>query len=313
MNWRGLGEDWSLKLFSLGTAILLFLFVSVENDTPLDVDFRIEYRTADDMMLVSDSPTVVHATLQGPWAKFRSFDISDLEPVLLDFSQQGPGSTRHAITTSSIRPPGGMRVVAVLPAEVEVTLDRRVERQVDVRADIADAPAFGYEVGEVQINPKKVRVVGPAAKMQALEYIATRSLEVDGREDNLTLEVDLRPPSPPMRLIDKHVQAFVVIREEVAQRIFSNVPVLLQGAPKGSSVAPISVNITAKGPRRLLDKAEKIGLAALVDVTQEAEAGDVHVEKPIVLRPELAERIQLVAPVPRVGVNLAASRKVRRR
>jgi YbbR domain-containing protein len=313
MKTGGMGEDWSLKAFSLGTAILLFLFVSFENDTPVDVDFRIDYRVADDIILSADAPTVVHTTLQGPWAKFSSFDILDLEPVIIDLSQAGPGNTRHVITTSNVRPPGGMRVVAVLPGEIDVTLDRRVERQVDVHLDIADAPAFGYEVAEVQLTPKKVRVSGPAAKMQALEYITTRSLEVMGREENLTVDVDLRPPSPPLRLIDKRVQAFVVIHEEFVQRTFLGVPVLIEGAPPGSIATPDTVTVTLKGPRRALDKIEKDVLVAVVDSAAEADADASHADKAIKLRPELPERTQMVTPVPRVEVSLPSPRKVRRR
>jgi YbbR domain-containing protein len=313
MNLRSLSEDWSLKLFSLGTAVLLFLFVSVENDTPVDVDFRIEYRTADDIMIVSDCPTVVNATLQGPWAKLRSFDMADLEPVVVDFTQSGPGRSRHAITTGSIRPPGGMRVVAVLPAEVEVSLDRRVERLVDVHADVAGSPAFGYEIGEVQLSPKKVRVVGPATKMPGLEYISTRALQVDGHEDSLSQDVDLRPPPPPMRLLDKRVQAFVVIHEEMAQRSFSGVPVVLKGAPRGTTVEPEAVTVVVQGPRRVLDGLDTDNLLAELDVYQDAANGAGRVDKTVSLRPELAERVQTVAPAPKVSVNVAGPRKMRRR
>jgi YbbR domain-containing protein len=313
MSFKFLTEDWTLKLFSLGVAVLLFLFVTVESATPVDVDFRVEYRTADDIMLTNDAPTTLHTTLQGPWAAFRSFDIGDLEPVIVDLAQAGPGTLRHAIDTSNINPPGGMRVVSVRPGEIEVTLDRRVERQVPVHPDIPEAPAFGYEILDVRIVPPRVRVVGPVSKMQTIDFITTRTIDITGREDDLSLEVDLRPPPPPLRLVDKRVLVFVEIGEEFVQRNFQNVPVKVDNAPKGSHVNPGAVVLTIKGPRRIVDKMDKDSLEAFVDVGAEANDGLTTVEKPIGLRPELPERTQIVAPVPKVEVQIVPSKKTKRR
>ena len=123
-------ENLGLKLFSLLVAVLLFLFVSVESTTPIDVDFRVVYQLPDDIIIVSDAPTVVHTTLRGPWASFRSYDITDLKPVVIDLTDAGPGTVRRTIDTSEVIPPGGMTVVAVRPAEIVLTLDRTIERQV---------------------------------------------------------------------------------------------------------------------------------------------------------------------------------------
>ena len=308
-----LTQDWTLKLFSLGVAILLFLFVTVESATPIDVDFRVEYRTADDIMLTNDAPTTLHTTLQGPWASFRNFDISELEPVIIDLTQAGPGTLRHVIDTDDINPPGGMRVVAIRPSEMEVTLDRRVERLVPVHPDIPERPAFGYEILDVRLVPPRVRVVGPVTRMQSIDFITTRPIDVSGREDDLSLEVDLRPPPPPLRLVDKRVLVFVEIGEEFVQRTFQNVPVRVEGGPRGIRPSVNSVTVTLKGPRRIVDKMDKDHLEAFVNIEAEVSAGETKVEKNIQLRPDLPERTQVVAPIPKIEVQLPPARKPRRR
>lgn len=310
---RTLTQDILLKLFSLGVALLLFSFVTVENATPVDVDFPIEYRLGDDIMVTSDPPPVLHATLQGPWAAFRSFEVNELEPVVVDLSQAGPGTARWAMTTASVHPPGGMRAVSVRPSDVEVSLDRRVERQVAVHADIPQVPAFGYEVLDVRIAPARVRVVGPAGKMQALDYVATRAIDITGRESELSIEVDLRPPPPPLRLLDKRVTVFVEIAEELSQRTVPDVPVVLLGAPAGSTFSPSRVHLNFKGPRRLLDAIDAGTLQATVEVAHEAAAGLSRVDKVVGLNQDLPERTQLLAPLPRVAVQLTSAKKPKRR
>ncbi len=306
-------EDWTLKVFSLGVAIMLFLLVTVENATPVDVDFRIEYRTADDMMLTNDAPTVLHTTLQGPSARFRSFDMADLEPVVLDFSRGEPGTQRHSVDLSSINPPGGMKVVAIRPSEVEVTLDRRVERPVPVRPDVPEAPAFGFEILDVRIVPARARVMGPASQTQSIDFITTRTIDVMGREQDLNLEVDLRPPPPPLRLIDRRVSVFVEIGEEFVQRVFHNIPVRVEGAPKNARVTPAIVSVTLKGPRRTVDKMDKSKMAALVDVSAEIVDGETDIDKPIQVYPNLPERTQIVAPVAKISVQVPHPRRSKRR
>lgn len=301
---RALTENLLMKLFSLLMALLLFAFVSVENSTPVDVDFRLEFRLADDMMVVNDAPLVAHTTLRGPWAAFRSFESMAVEPVVLDLMAAGPGTVRHFIDMSAVHPPAGMRVVSVRPAELEIVLDRRVVREVPVHADIAQEPAFGFEMLEVRLVPSRVRVMGPASKMQGLEYVSTRAIDIDEREDDLNLEVDVRPPPPPMRLLDKRVTAFVEISEEFSQRTFADVNVEVVGGPPGAIASPSSIHITLKGPRKVLERLASEAVSASIDVSAEAAAGDGSVEKAVSLRQILPERTQLVGALPRVRVAL---------
>lgn len=106
-------DNFLLKIFSLVVAAVIFLFVSVESATPVDVDFPIEYRLDADMVLVGEPLPVLHATMQGPWANFRSFSPGDLKPVIIDLSKQPPGTVRQMIATNELEPPGGMKIVSI--------------------------------------------------------------------------------------------------------------------------------------------------------------------------------------------------------
>ncbi len=300
-----------LKLFSLAVAALLFLFVSVESATPVEVDFRIEYRTGDDMTLTGDAPTYIHATLQGPWANIRSFESSDLDPVVVDLTDAEPGGLKRRVEVADIKPPGGMRVISVSPAEIEVTLDRRVERPIEVEAVVPDAPAFGYQATVRRIEPPKVRVVGPASKVRGLEYVTTRPIDVKGRQEDLDIEVELSPPPPGLRLIDKKVHVLVEIDEEMVQKTFQEVPVALEGAPRGTVAMPSVVTVTVKGPRRTLEALEMKSVQLYVDTAPENQDGQVRFEKAVMWR-NPPERAILVAPVPKVVVELPKSKRKRR-
>ena len=314
--WRAAAADWTrdwlLKLFSLGVAVALFWFVRSENTSSVEVDFRLEVRTGSDMMFVREPPALLHATLRGPGATFRSLDISDLKPVVLNLRAAEPGTLRQAIDIAAIIPPAGMKVVSVRPAEVEISLDRRVERQVPIRPDFSDGPAPGFEIIDVHLTPARAQVVGPAGKMQGLESIVTRPIDVGGREEDLRVEVDLRPPLSPLKLIDRRVVALIEIGEEFVQRSFSEVPVRIEGAARSWQLVTDQVALTIKGPRRALDNLDRDALEAMVRLPEVDPPGLTRMEKMVQLG-GLPDRVQVVAPIPKVTLERTAVRRPRRR
>jgi YbbR domain-containing protein len=304
---RFLTENLSLKLFSLAVAILLFLFVSVESATPVDVDFLVDYKTADDIMITNDPPQLLHTTLQGPWASLRSFDPAELTPLVIDLTRVGPGTLRRTIETSDIAAPGGMTVVSVRPSEIEIALDRKVERLVSVQVDITGHPAPGYVLEGVQSEPPRARVQGPMSAMQGLEYVYTRALDIDGRTDDFTLELDVKAPAPPLRIRDRRVTVSVQIAEEFVTRSFENLPVQADNAPPGTKLVPDQVSIKLKGPKTVVDALDPTNLQAFVDVQPEYDEGQQAYDKAVKVRGQ-PERTQWIGQAPKVQVQIPKSR-----
>ncbi|MBI3180081.1 MAG: hypothetical protein HYZ27_10495, partial [Deltaproteobacteria bacterium] len=273
--------------------------------------FGIDYHPGDDMMVTGDAPTSIHATLQGPWANFLSFESTDLDAVVVDLTGAEPGVLKRRIELADIKPPGGMRVISVSPAAIEVTLDRRVERPIEVEAVVPDAPAFGFQATVRRVEPPKVRVVGPATKMRSLEYVTTRPIDVKDRQEDLDIEVELSPPPPGLRLLDKKVRVLVEIDEEMVQKTFQDVPVALDSAPRGTVVTPAAVTVTVKGPRRTIDALEMKAVQLYVETSPENQDGQVRFEKSVAWR-NPPERALLAAPVPKVVVELPKPKRKRR-
>ncbi len=304
-------ENFGLKAFSLAFSLVMFFVVTGESSTPKDVDFRIEYQLDDEMMITGDPPPVLHATIQGPWANLRTFSTEELQPVVIDLTAEAPGTVRHLIDIDDINPPAGMKVVSINPTEIEVALDRRVERHVPVEPDISERPAFGFEILSVRIEPPRVRVVGPLSKMRTLDFISTRPIDVNGREDDVSIRVEVRQPPPGLRLLDRNVAVLVEIGEEFVQRNFNNISVSVDNGRRGTRVSPDAVDVTLKGPRRLVDSLKASAVKLYVDALPEAEEGQIRFEKTVTLR-AAPERTVLVAPVPKVIIQMPRPRRRKR-
>jgi YbbR domain-containing protein len=281
--------------------------VSIESATPVDVDFRIEYRTADDIMVMGEAPALVHTTLRGPWATFRSYDPAELKPVVIDLSDAGPGTIRHQLDTADIEPPGGMTVVAVRPSEVELTLDRKVERRVAVEVDLVGSPADGFELEGVTAQPAGARVIGPARDMETIERVFTRPVDVEGRQDDFTAEVDLRSPQLPLRLRDRRVTVGVRIHEELITRAFDDLPVKVEGGPAGARAVPDKVSLKLKGPRLLVEALDPKTLVPFVDLSTGPVGAETPLERTVDLRGR-PERAQWIGAAPTVQIILPKPR-----
>lgn len=309
----GVMQNWTLKLFSLLVGLGLYTLVNVQITTPIDVEFRLQYRLADGIMMVGEPLETVGVTMQGPWSNFRHFETDDLEPIVIDLSTAGPGKTIHQIDLKHVDAPGGMSVLSLRESELVLDLDRKISKQVAVQVDPVGRPAFGYEIVEIRVDPPRVRVEGPLSIMKTLDFVYTRDVDVAEREDDLSTEVELRVPQVPLRLLTKSVKVLVDIGEEIIERTFRNVPVAMENAPKRSRLVPGQVIVTLKGPRRIVDKMNREEVLAYVDALPEADDPEIRtVEKTIQIRSELPERVQVVGTLARVELQLPKKRKRRR-
>ncbi|MBC7792483.1 MAG: hypothetical protein H7Z43_02145 [Clostridia bacterium] len=287
-----------LKVFSLVLAAALYAFVTIESGRSVDVEFPIEYLTADDIDLIGEFPHTITVTLAGPWASIRTYDSSKFQPVRVDLRDNGPGPVLRNIQEREVNPPGGMSVVAITPNEVQVTLARKVERQVAIAVDVGiDKPPYGYEIAGTTTEPEKVRIIGPNGVVQQIDSVFTRPIEVAGHEETFTENAELRAPSPSIRLRDKSVTVTVEIREEMTTRVVTVPMDARQGAlPTEVLIEPSTVKLELRGPRRLLDAFDKSSVTAYVDITSDLQDGVREVERNVIVE-GLHEKI-VMSPSP---------------
>ncbi len=301
----GMRHNFALKLTSIVVATILFVILNAESSTPVEVEFPVEYRVSEPFMIIGTPPQRINATIQGPFTKFQSFDISQMKPVVVNLeTYTDPGVVRHLVSVSDIEAPVGMKAIAYRPSEWDVKLDRRVERAIPVELSLPHRPAEGYEIVDVRIEPREVRVSGPSSQLMDLQWVQTRPVDISGRTEDLTLDVGLRSPNHPLRLLRRDVRVTVEIAEEIVQRIFRSVPVAVLEKDVEASVEPQTVTLMLKGPKLALDALVASELHAVVSVAEAVEKGLKQVEKSVELRSALPDRTQLVAPAPRVEVVL---------
>jgi YbbR domain-containing protein len=287
-------NNWSAKLVALGLASLLWLYVNTQaNPLMEDVHSNIPVEItglAPDLTLIT-RPPAVQVRVAGVRTGLAALSSRDIR-AYIDLSGAAPGSNLIPV---NVVVQGKVEVVSIVPAQVNVTVDRIVEEKREVKAKVIGQLAEGFAHGEPKIRPDFVLVQGASRVLSDIsEVFVTIELSQEMQEDlgrQLPVEVVSRtnmPLTASVRLSPQWVEVVMPVEEQPASKIVP-VIVLLQGkAAPGLEVSEIAVQpeaVAIRGPAEVLQKIDHVS-AGEINVAGITET--LIVEQKLLL-PELVE------------------------
>jgi YbbR domain-containing protein len=196
-------------LIALITAFLLWYSLAAkrsENISVRTVTARLSLvNIPDSLVLTSSVLDTVSLRLRGPLTRIP--DSSNPPEILLDLSNAGPGVHSFPINDRDIRLannrplPEGVDVVSVDPSTIDLELERQGSRLVAIRPVIEGVPAPGFVLGEVRTVPTNYTVQGPESRLQALDFVSTRPISVEGATGPVEAVAQPLLPDPMLRAL----------------------------------------------------------------------------------------------------------------
>jgi YbbR domain-containing protein len=186
---RWLYANLGYKLIAVAVAFLLWGVAHSSSSVERGFDVPMVLRgIPDDLVIVDQSSDEVNVRIQGTRAALRNVASVDLEyPV--EVSGAKPGVLTVEVDPTPVELPRGARIVSRSPSRVELTLARRAGKAVRVRADVAGEPAPGLAVGDVAVDPPRVRITGAQSEVLRLNEVLTETIDVTGATADLEKEV----------------------------------------------------------------------------------------------------------------------------
>ncbi|MCC7261323.1 MAG: hypothetical protein IT369_02255 [Candidatus Latescibacteria bacterium] len=224
-----------------------------EIDIRLQVDGIPADPSTEDLMVANILPGKVRVLVSG-----RGKDLLSLKGEDFFLRVQPRGATPGSVYSYRLSPdqvenlaPGADVQVRkiVEPREIEVEIDKRSERMVEVEAALSMEVAEAYrQVGRVRVEPSQVKVIGPSRRLQKIRTIRTDSLALREVHDDVDVQVGLRPPegirfevNPPQVRVRIDVQ-------ELAENNIAEVPVQVHNAGGRSvQLEPARVRVRVRG------------------------------------------------------------------
>jgi len=176
-----IGRIWGLRFLALAIALALWFVLSFERREETSekvVDASVSYLRPDDLTILDQRQTV-EVTLSGPRDAVNRVTAADVS-AQVDVRGAQPGPLTVSLTPQNVTLPAALRVQSIAPASFTLHIDRQVTRRLPVEARLTGEPAAGAMVGDVEVLPPHVDVVGPQSQIDELESLQTSPVSLDG-------------------------------------------------------------------------------------------------------------------------------------
>jgi YbbR domain-containing protein len=194
-------RNWHLKLFSLVLATALWAAVASDPMSEIGVSVPIEYRNIPHQTeIVGDTQNRVEIRLRGPSSLVRGLQQQDIS-ISIDMNQIPLGQEKvFPLTTEHIRAPFGVEVVRAVPARVRVTLEQTTSKSVRLQPAFDGELRGGFELEQAIVTPASVDIEGPESHIRETRALPTTPIDLTGRRETFTQEVDLDISDPYVRV-----------------------------------------------------------------------------------------------------------------
>lgn len=236
-----------LFLAAVILTVQIWLTIRLQLQVDRDIEIPVTIQTqGNEVPLGTPSPDKVRVSLSGGSSLVNNLTGRELKLVLNTSQAQkkeegNVTKCSWSIDTSNIDAPFGLRIKNVSPAQIKLSLDRFITKELPVEAILNETELpEGYKIGKVTVEPKKVTVTAPSSKLSKLKRIRTTPIPLD----NITHSFDCDQGFDSEKYTDidfdrKNVLVQVEILRRTGTRSFKTLPVriLIPSASRKQAMA----------------------------------------------------------------------------
>lgn len=193
------------KALALVSAVALWALVASEPELSAFVTVPLAYKNLPDELEISGGPVnTVALEVRGPSGELRNLgDASGLRPaVTIDMTDVQPGERTFPIGDRNVRLARNVRLVRAVPSEARFEFERRGRRTVDVQARVFSDGNTGYMVDAVNIEPKQLKIIGPASRVGRVTSVVTDRVDASAVFGTAEFRVNAFVEDPYVRFED---------------------------------------------------------------------------------------------------------------
>lgn len=262
------------KALSLVLAIVAWYAIQgVINNETLVADVPIKIYLPDGWSVLERTADTVDVRLRGA-KEDLAFLNRERVAVIVDLRKEPFEGVRSLpLTERHVEAPAGARPLSVRPARIRLSLDRKSERNIAVKAHLNGRTASGLEVESAVCRPAFATVIGPQQKLDKLDVLRTRPITMEGRTRSFQQRIGI--DTDGLDWIDDinplEVEVEVQLSEPQVRRTTLELPVSILAAPSRGwtyTVTPQIARITVEAPPDALDGNSKPLVHLYIDCSE---------------------------------------------
>ena len=189
-------ENLGYKIVALLLALLLWFDVNTDEVTVVEysVPLRLAVRGSD-MIVTNDVPREVEVTFTG-----RGKELLRLDKDLLAIEKEVAGGENDTLVVTieprDVLKPADLEITAtaVAPQQITVVTDRFMEKTVSLQTIGLPLAGEGYEILDVVVEPRRVKVRGVTSEVRAIGSLALDLSQIDRVTGPLDVKLEIVVP-----------------------------------------------------------------------------------------------------------------------
>ena len=262
-------ENKALKFFSLLLAISLWFFVMGEREAEFSFSEvpLVLLNKSDDLIITTQTADSVSLRVRGSRGILATLSSSSIK-AMINLEGVRAGTTTFRNLVDKVKLPNGVKVTAISPADLSVTVEPLVTKIVPVQLTTKGILKEGYEISRISVIPEFVEVQLAKSEADELEKVVTEPLDISGFASDINREVTLvlTGVAPPRTINLEKVSAFLIISEKVIETILSDIKVEVFNSSYRADIVPSTVQLVVKGPYHLVKDVSGGKVKVLIDL-----------------------------------------------
>jgi YbbR domain-containing protein len=208
-------EKWHIKTLSVAAALLIFVFYRMNSLETRSLTVPLIIKTSENLIPVNSFPKAVRISLKGEAPSINLILEEELEAYidLTRYSKEGLFRAPVQILKSGSALGIDPLEISVFPAEIQSMLELKEIRGIPVYPVFGGTVAHGFEMTDQSITPTFVTAEGPHSILNSQYEFATNTIELDGRNENFSLLVNIINDNPLITIHgNKMIEYSAVIR-----------------------------------------------------------------------------------------------------
>ncbi len=202
-----------LKILALGIALLVWFVLSAQRRERIsERSYRIALSVVnipERTIIASSVPPAVDVRVRGPFTALRQVDPDKIEAVI-DLQGATRGERLYRLAPEDINVAPEIEVIAISPADVRIVLDAVAEKVLPIAPNLTGTPAPGWEVGDVSIEPRAARIVGPSAVLGKMTSVSTDPVSLSERSATFSTPATVVADAPGVRVREGQIVTVTV-------------------------------------------------------------------------------------------------------
>ncbi|GAB4363806.1 MAG: CdaR family protein [Spirochaetales bacterium] len=262
--------EWPAKALSLAAAILLFLFHNYSTLSERFVNVPLRAVFAEGFTAAQPIPGRVRVSVRGKEKNLATFSEGDIEAIadFTPFTKEGTYRVPIQIRRKSGVEDPNLMEFRVEPIELVIPIEEKAQKRIEVFPKFKGSLLPGYELVQYYVIPSLVLVEGPRSRIQSVDSVFTEEIDLTGKKENFTLEVQIQDQDPLLSFPNGNLVEFRgFVQETTILKTFESVSIValdLSSDLRLSQPLPRGM-VRVQGAQNMLDSVEGDQIRLVVD------------------------------------------------